>query len=82
MRQHADYNLAATTNGPRFQAEVFFWLARRVLASQPQGSRLFIRHQDWFEVFLDVAQLQPAQAPLPSRLVHDIHRIANKSGSR
>jgi hypothetical protein len=71
MRTHADYNLAATTNGPRFQVEVFLWLARRALASQPQGCRLFIRHEDWFEVFLDVAKLNPQQAPLPSRLVYE-----------
>jgi hypothetical protein len=71
MRAHADYDLAATTNGPRFQAEVFFWLVRRALASQPQGCRLFIRHEDWFEVFLDVAKLRPEQAALPSRLVYE-----------
>jgi hypothetical protein len=70
MRAHSSYDLAATTNGPRFQAEVFFWLARRALASQPQGRRLFIGHKDWFEVCLDVAKLRPEQAPLPSRLVH------------
>ena len=71
MRTHAEYNLAATTNGPRLQVEVFFWLVRRALASQPQGCRLFIRHQDWFEVFLEVAKLRPQEAPLPSRLVYE-----------
>lgn len=71
MRAHAAYDLAATTNGPRLQAEVFLGLARRALASQPQGSRLFIGHKDWFEVFLDVAKLQPHQAPLPARLVYE-----------
>jgi len=71
MRTHADYNLAATTNGPRLQVEVFFWLVRRALAAQPQGCRLFIRHQDWFEVFLEVAKLRPQEAPLPSRLVYE-----------
>jgi hypothetical protein len=70
MRAHADYDLAATTNGPRFQAEVFLWLARRALASQPQGCHLFIGHKDWFEVFLEVAKLRPEQAPLPARLVY------------
>jgi hypothetical protein len=71
MRTHGDYDLAATTNGPRFQAEVFFWLARRALAAQPQGCRLFIPHEDWFEVFLEVANLRPEQAALPSRLVYE-----------
>jgi hypothetical protein len=71
MRTHANYDLAATTNGPRLQAEAFFWLVRRSLASQPQGCRLFIGHKDWFEVFLDVAKLRPEQAPLPSRLVYE-----------
>jgi hypothetical protein len=71
MRAHSNYDLAATTNGPRFQAEVFFWLVRRALASQPQGCRLFIRHEDWFEVFLEVAKLRPQQAPLPARLVYE-----------
>lgn len=70
MRTHGNYDLAATTNGPRLQAEVFFWLARRALVSQPQGSRLFIGHKDWFEVFLDVAKLKAEQAPLPARLVY------------
>ncbi|MCU0242975.1 MAG: hypothetical protein MUF51_11195, partial [Vicinamibacteria bacterium] len=71
MRTHGNYNLAATTNGPRFQSEIFFTLARRALATQPRGGRIFIRHQDWFEVFLDVAKLAPQQAPLPSRLVNE-----------
>lgn len=71
MRAHANYDLAATTNGPRFQAEVFFRLVRRTLASQPQGCRLFIRHEDWFEVFLEVAKIAARQAPLPSRLVYE-----------
>jgi hypothetical protein len=71
MRSHGDYNLAATTNGPRFQIDVFSWLVRRSLASQPQGGRLFIRHADWYEVFLAVAQLRPQEAAIVSRLVYE-----------
>jgi len=71
MRAHGDYNLAATTNGPRFQIDVFFTLARRFLASHPQGGRLFIRHQDWFEGFLEVSGLTPERAPVVSRRVYE-----------
>jgi hypothetical protein len=71
MQTHGNYNLSATTNGPRFQIDVFFWLARRALASQPQGCRLFIHHEDWFEVFLEVARLRPQEAPMVSRMVYE-----------
>ncbi len=70
-RSHGDYNLAATTNGPRFQTDAFFFLARRALAAQPQGCRLFISHEDWFHVFLEVAQLKPEEAAIVTRMIHD-----------
>ncbi len=71
MRSHGAYSLAATTNGPRLQTDVFFFLARRALAAQPQGERLFIRHEDWYEVFLDVAKLRPEQASIVTRLINE-----------
>jgi hypothetical protein len=42
MRRHGDYDLSATTNGPRFQSEVFLRLCRRDADRAP--STLFIDH--------------------------------------
>jgi hypothetical protein len=51
--------------------DVFLYLARRALAAQPQGARLFIDHEDWFFTLIDVAKLRPEQPGLATRLVYE-----------
>ena len=63
MRQHGDYDPAATTNGARFQAEVVFYLARRARERDPDGPPLFIGYEDWFRAFLEVTGGTERTAP-------------------
>lgn len=65
-----DYDIAAMTNAGRFQAEVLLELARRSRAANPEGGRLFIRQEDWFQSFLQVTGLRADEVPLGARLAH------------
>ena len=54
MRQHyGGYELTSTTNGA-WLAEVLLSLARQTGERDPDGSPLFIGHEEWFRSFLAV----------------------------
>ena len=67
MRGCDGYELTATTNGARFQAEVLLRLARE----QPDGPPLFLGHAEWFSAFLARTGLSAEKAPAFMRLAHD-----------
>jgi hypothetical protein len=71
MKASQGYNLSATTNGPRFQAEVLMRLARKAREERPDGPELFIGHAEWFNAFLARTGLTRDTAPLFMRLAND-----------
>ena len=71
MRESRGYDLTATANGARLQAEVVLRLVRRARETQPEGPPLFISHRDWYVAFLDRVQLTHEKAPLYARLAYE-----------
>lgn len=71
MEARRGYDLTATSNGPRFQAEVLLDLLRALSGSDPAGSRLFIGHAEWFAAYLERTGLRPESAPLFVRLAYE-----------
>ena len=71
MKARQGYDLTATTNGARFQAEVLLDLLRASRARDPGGAPLFIGHSEWFAAYLERTGLGPASAPLFMRLAHE-----------
>jgi hypothetical protein len=71
MRESQGYDLAATTNGARFQSEVLRRLARRARDHDPARTPLWIDHRDWFRAYLERTGLSAERAPLFVRLAHD-----------
>ena len=71
MRASQGFDPGATTNGPRFQAEVLFHLLRASQAQDPQAGHLFIDHGDWYHTFLERTGKAPAEAPLFVRLAFE-----------
>lgn len=70
MRACQGYDVTATTNGARFQAEVLLRLARQARAERPDGPGLFIGHAEWFSAFLERAGLSAEKAPTFVRLAY------------
>jgi hypothetical protein len=73
MSASQGYNITATTNGPRFQAEVLMRLARQAKTDHPDGPELLIGHAEWFHAFLERAGLSKDKAPIFARLAFE-HR--------
>ena len=71
MRESHGYDLTATANGARLQAEVVLWLVRRAREKAPEGPPLFISHREWYIAFLDRAQIPHERAPLYARLAYE-----------
>jgi hypothetical protein len=69
MRGRQGYDLTATTNGARFQAEVLLDLLRTSPA--PDGPFLYVDHEDWFASYLERIGLPAEKAPLFVRLAHE-----------
>jgi hypothetical protein len=67
MRSRQGYDLTATTNGARFQAEVLLELLRTSRA-RDGGARLFLGHAAWFAAYLERTGLAADSAPLFMRL--------------
>jgi hypothetical protein len=65
MARVQGYDIAATTNAPRFGADVFLDLAA---AAAGEEGLLRIRQTDWFPAFLEVSGLSEEQAPPGARL--------------
>ncbi len=68
------YELTATPNGPRFQAEVLRQLIREQEAQDPDRRPLFLGHRAWYEAFLARTGLAPSAAPLYVRLSHEMEQ--------
>ena len=70
MKACQGYDVTATTNGARFQAEVLLRLGRQARAERPNGPALLIGHADWFSAFLERAGLSAEKAPTFARLAN------------
>jgi hypothetical protein len=71
MRSCQGFDPTATTNGPRFQAEVLLHLLREGQAKDPEAGHLFVDHRDWFAAYLERTGLAAEEAPLFMRLAHE-----------
>ena len=72
MRQSQGYELTATANGPRLQAEVLARLIADAERTDPARRPLVFGHREWYEAFLERTQLPAARAPLYVRLSYEI----------
>ena len=70
MREVRSYELTATANGPRVQADVLLKLVHA--ARDPERRPLFVGHREWFDAFLARTGLSPSQAPLYVRRPYDV----------
>jgi hypothetical protein len=68
MSLHGDYDILATTNRGRFGSELLLQLARWAWERDPQGPPLYIRPEDWFFSYIDVAGVSMLDAPRPALL--------------
>jgi hypothetical protein len=71
MQESHGYELTATANAARLQAEVLLRLVRRARDRDPEGAPLFIDRADWFAALLERTGLSPDAAPLYARLAHE-----------
>jgi hypothetical protein len=72
MQEARCYELTATANGPRLQADVLLALVHEAQARDPERRPLFIGHREWYEAFLARTGLAPAQAPLYVRRPYEV----------
>jgi hypothetical protein len=68
IAQSRGYDILATANGGRLQAEVLIHLARSALAKRPDGPPLRVGHDEWFRALTQVAGIPPERAPTYVRL--------------
>ena len=62
------YDILATTNGGRLQAEALIHLARSAQKTRPDGPPLLVGHDEWFRALLQVAGVPAERAPTYARL--------------
>jgi hypothetical protein len=74
MRASAGYTPTATTNGPRFNAEVLLHLLRASAQKDPADLHLFLGYAEWYSAYLERTGLTAGVAPLYVRLSHDYHQ--------
>jgi len=72
MQNVRAYELTATANGPRLQADVVRELLHEAAGQDPEGRPLFIGHREWFEAFLRRTGLPPSKAPLYVRRPYEV----------
>ena len=72
MRQSQGYELTATANGPRLQAEVLVRLIADAERTDPARRPLVFGHREWYEAFLERTRLPAERAPLYVRLSYEI----------
>jgi hypothetical protein len=72
MREVQAYELTATPNGPRLQADVLLKLIDEASARDPERRPLFLGHREWYEAFLARTGLPPSRAPLYARLSYEV----------
>lgn len=66
------YDLTATANGPRLQADVVLALVREAQAQDPERRPLLVGHREWFLAFLARTGLTAEKAPLYVRRPHEV----------
>jgi hypothetical protein len=66
------YELTATANGPRLQADVLLDLVREAEAKDPERRPLFVGCREWYEAFLERTGLPPSMAPLYVRRPYEV----------
>jgi hypothetical protein len=71
MAQSRGYDVLATANGGRLQAEVLLRLGRSAQEKRPDGPPLLIAHDDWFRALLQVANIPAERAPTYARLAFE-----------
>jgi hypothetical protein len=62
------YDVLATANGGRLQAEVLLHLARSAQQKRPDGPPLLVGHDEWFQALTEVAGVPAERAPTYARL--------------
>jgi hypothetical protein len=72
MKEVRAYELTATANGPRLQADVVLALVHEAQARDPERRPLFIGHREWYEAFLARTGLPPSKAPLYVRRPYEV----------
>ena len=72
MKAVRAYDLTATANGPRLQADVVLALLHEAEATDPERRPLFIGHREWYEAFLARTGLAPSSAPLYVRRPYEV----------
>jgi len=72
MRNVRVYELTATANGPRLQADVVLELVREAQDGDPERRPLFLGHREWYEAFLARTGLPPAKAPIYVRRPYEV----------
>ncbi len=72
MRRSVGFELAATANGPRLEAEVVLRLIAEAEAQDPQRRPLFIGHRVWYEAYLERTGLPPSRVPIYVRKANEI----------
>jgi hypothetical protein len=72
MRLSQGYELTATANGPRLQAEVLVRLIAEAARSDPSRRPLLLGHREWFFAFLERTGLPRERAPLYVQLPFEI----------
>jgi hypothetical protein len=72
MREVHGYDLTATSNGPRLQADVVLKLVHEATARDPERRPFFVGHREWFEAFLSRTGLAPERAPLYVRRPYEV----------
>jgi hypothetical protein len=72
MKEVRAYELTATANGPRLQADVVLRLVHDATLQDPERRPLFVGHREWFEAFLARTGLPPSRAPLYVRRPYEV----------
>jgi hypothetical protein len=72
MKHSQGYDLTATANGPRLQAEVLLRLVHEARLLDPSRRPLLLGHREWFEAFLERTGLTESSAPLYVRLANQL----------
>jgi len=79
IAQSRDYDILATTNGGRVQAEALIHLARSAQETRPEGPPLLVGHDEWFRALLQVAGVPAERAPTYARLAWQHARTSSGS---
>jgi hypothetical protein len=72
MRKCVGFDLTATANNPRLQAEVLLDLIQEGEQKHPARRLLRIDHDDWYRAFLERTGLSPDHAPLAARVSEEL----------